>query len=161
MFIEQISSPHSFSTLLEILGPKPHNFSNYQLSHSENILGLNFRPTPKAIPIHTLKKPTDEFSRSIRLKHYFCDRNLDTGLYHPKLLCVQTGIHRFNCQAYIEIPLLALRYDLCSLKPLPHKPNLSHSELLSLSTKNSNLYLCHSVQNKVKGHIWHNHICNE
>ena len=42
------------------------------------------------------------------------------------------------CPPYIEIPLLALRHELCSLKPLPHKPNLSHSELLTLSRLQSN-----------------------
>ena len=125
---------------LKFLGPKPQNFSNYQLSHSENYLlslGLNFRPTPKAIPIHTLKKQIDEFSRSIRLKHYFCGRNLNTGLYHPKLF-VHSNWNPPICPPYIEIPLLALRHELCGLKPFPHKPNLSHSELLTLSRLQAN-----------------------
>ena len=125
---------------LKFLGPKPHNFSNYQLSHSENYLlslGLNFRPTPRAIPIHILKKQIDVFSRSVRLKHFFSDKNHDTAFYHHKLF-VHSDWNPPICPPYIEVPLLALRHELCSLSPRPHTSNLSRSELLTLSKLQSN-----------------------
>ncbi len=76
---------------LKFFCPRVHNFTNYNLSLSESYLlslGLNFRPSPLPISVHSRKKQLEEFSRSIRIKHFFRDMGQSEHYayaYHPKL----------------------------------------------------------------------------
>ena len=87
----------------------------------------------------------DDFARSVRLKHYFQD-STNVHVHHHHKLYVKSDWIPPCAPSWIEIPLLAIRHNLCSLhqpsnfthsdfytpsklRPKP-KPNLSHSEFI-------------------------------
>jgi hypothetical protein len=130
---------------LRFLSPIVHNFSNRTLSNSEHYLlslGLNFRPTPRVMSINVLRKQLDDFDRSVRLKYFFRDNvSMHTHQFHK--LSIKSDWNPPRCPPWIEIPLAAIRFELCSLShchPRNHvhtSSNLSRSELSSLASLRS------------------------
>ena len=121
---------------LRFLSPIVHNYSNHTLTTSERYLlslGLKFRPTPRILPVNVLNQQLDDFVRSVRIKYFFRDSvSVHTHQFHK--LFVKSDWVPPHCPPWIEIPLIAIRHDLCSLFHCRKHifSNLSHSEFLSL-----------------------------
>ncbi len=140
---------------LKFFCPRVHNFTNYNLSLSESYLlslGLNFRPSPLPISVHSRKKQLEEFSRSIRIKHFFViwvSGQFEHYAYAYHL--VRSDWTPPICLPYIEIPLLAIRHELCAISPqeIKHKPNLSTHEFATLRKlfANKNIFILPSDKN--------------
>ena len=124
---------------LHFLTPEIHNFSNHVLSNSERYLlslGLNFRPTPRVLSVDVLNDQLDDFVRSVHLKYFFRDNvSVHTQQFHK--LFVKSEWMPPSCPPWIEIPLAAIRLELCSLFHCHRhnfvSSNLSRSEFSSLS----------------------------
>lgn len=133
---------------LRFLPPVVHNYSNHTLTNSDRYLlslGLKFRPTPRVLSVSVLNQQLDEFVRSVRIKHFFHDNvSIRTPCLHK--LFVKSIWTPPPCPLWIEIPLTAIRHELCSLlhsrKHVRVSSNLSRSEFLSLS----NLRSLHNVK---------------
>ena len=119
---------------LRFLSPKIHNYSNYVLNNSERFLlslGLNFRPTPRILSNHVLCKQFDDFVRSVRTKHFFRDFTcINSHPHQYSKLCVKSEWTPPLAPPWIEIPLSAIKLELCSLR---HHLNPNFSSNLSRS----------------------------
>ena len=125
------------------LPPVVHNYSNYTLTNSEHYLlslVLKFIPT-RVLSVSVLNQQLDElFVRSVRIKHFFHDNlSIRTPCLHK--LFIKSIWTPPPCPLWIEIPLTAIRHELCSLfhsrKYVRVSSNLSCSEFLSLSNLRS------------------------
>ena len=126
---------------LRFLSPVVHNFSNHTLSNSGRYLlslGLKFRPTPRVLSLNVLNKQLDDFVRSVRLKYFFRD-SMHSHQFHK--LSIKSDWNPPKCPPWIEIPLAAIRFELCSLSHCHRRnfvsSNLSRSELSSLASLRS------------------------
>ena len=124
---------------LHFLSPEIHNYSNYVLNNSERFLlslGLNFRPTPRILSNHILCKQFDDFVRSVRTKYFLCDFTCTNILSHQySKLHVKSEWSPPLAPPWIELPLSAIKLELCSLRHhFNHNfsSNLSRSEFSAL-----------------------------
>ena len=130
---------------LRFLSPVVHNFSNHVLSNSERYLlslGLKFRPTPRVLSINDLNKQLDDFVRSVRIKYFFRDVvSMHTQRFRK--LSIKSDWTPPRCPLWIEVPLSAIRLELCSLahchrrKRVHVSSNLSRFDFLSLASLRS------------------------
>ena len=136
---------YCITILFKFFCPRVHNFTNYNLSLSESYLlslGLNFRPSPLPISVHSLDQlGLNIFFRDMgQSEHYAYAYHLVRSDWTPPI-----------CPPYIEIPLLAVRHELCAISPqqIKHKPNLSTHEFATLRKlfANKNIFILPSDKN--------------
>ena len=129
---------------LRFLSPEVHNYSNHILSLSERYLlslGLKFRSTTRVWSVNVLNQQLDDFVKSVCIKYFFRDYvSMHTQQFH-KLFIKSDWIPPLG-PPWIEIPLSAIRFELCSLlhSHNRHKnvsSNLSRSEFSSLANLRS------------------------
>ena len=93
-----------------------------------------------------LNKQLDDFVRSVRLKFFFRDNDSMQFQFHK--LSIKSNRNPPQCPPWIEIPLAAITFELCSLSHCHRRnhvsSNLSCSELFSLASLRSlnNVWLC-------------------
>ena len=144
---------------LKFLCPVVHNFTNYRLSQSDQYLlslGLNFRPTASVFSVNSRKKQLEVLFRSIRLKSFFHDMDSTDNSSHRCKLFVRSDWNPPICPPYIEIPLLAIRHEICSLTHSSFcKPNLSTIKFYSLFPIAEIVLLIALTLIHVTKQIWH------
>ena len=118
---------------LRYLSPE---FTIILLNTSEHFLfslGLNFRPTPRILSNH---KQFDDFVRSVRTKYFFRDFTCTNVLSHQySKLCVKSEQSPPLAPPWIELPLSAIKLELCSLRNHLNpnfSSNLSRSDFSAL-----------------------------